>query len=175
MELIPSRADQSVFLVNHPLGCPNGRVAWEPLGNRGGMSGCKACTANLEDIAHCLWCCPRAQELWLRSLRILARFGVEVHVSSAAVIWLATQSASWFHRLNGNSPSLKVMQGSVQPAQGGSFVLQERFVDIWLLVVGLTVWQVWVSRCKETFTGKRTPLAENLMMIWFNLISTLRG
>ena len=74
-----------------------------------------------------------------------------------------------------HSPSLKVMHGSVQPAQGGSFVLQERYVDIWILVVGLTVWQVWVSRCKETFTGKRTPPAENLMMIWFNLISTLRG
>ena len=59
--------------------------------------------------------------------------------------------------------------------KGGSFVLQERYVDIWLLVVGLTVWQVWVSRCKETFTGKRTPPAENLMMIWFNLISMLRG
>ena len=84
----------------------------------------------------------------------LARFGVEVHVSSAAVTWLATQSASWFHRWNGNSPSLKVTHGSVQPAQGGSFVLQERCVDICLLVVGLTVWQLWVSRCKETFTGK---------------------
>ena len=97
------------------------------------------------------------------------------HVSGATVTWLATQSASWFHRWNGNSPSLKLMQGSVQPAQGCSFVLQERYVDIWLLVVGLTVWQVCVSRCKETFTGKRTPLAENLMMIWFILISTLRG
>ena len=71
-----------------------------------------------------------AQEIWLRSLRILARFGVEVHVSSATVTWLATQSASWFHRWNGNSPSLKLMQGSVQPAQGCSFVLQERYVDM---------------------------------------------
>ena len=87
------------------------------------------------------------------------------HVSSAAVTWLATESASWFQGWNGNSPSLKVMQGSVQPVQGGSFVLQERYVDIWLLVVGLTVWQVWVSKCKETFTGKRTPPVENLMMI----------
>ena len=69
-----------------------------------------------------------------------------------------------------------VKQGSVQPAtQGGLFFLQERYVDIWVLVVGLTVWQVWVSRCKETLAGKRTPPAENLMMIWFNLISTLRG
>ena len=48
-------------------------------------------------------------------------------------------------------------------------------MDIWLLVVGLTVWQVWVSRCKETFSGKRTPLIESLMVIWFNHISTLRG
>ena len=37
------------------------------------------------------------------------------------------------------------------------------------------IWQVWVSRCKETFSGKRTPPVESLMMIWFNLISTLRG
>ena len=167
---LPERIKVFFWLITHRA-VPTG----EWLGNRGGMSGCKACNASLEDIAHCLWCCPRAQEIWLRSLRILARFGVEVHVSSATVTWLATQSASWFHRWNGNSPSLKVMQGSVQPAQGGSFVLQERYVDIWLLVVGLTVWQVWVSRCKETFTGKRTPPAENLMMIWFNLISTLRG
>ena len=87
---------------------------------------------------------------------------------------LTIESASWFQGWNGNSPSLKVMQGSVQPTQGDSFILQERYVDIWLLVVGLTVWQVWVSRCKETFIGKRTPPTENLRMIWFNLISTLR-
>ena len=74
------------------------------------------------------------------------------------------------------SPSLKVMHGTVQPsAQGGSFHIHERYVDIWLLLVSFTVWQVWVSRCKETFSGKRTPPAESLMMIWFNLISTLRG
>ena len=60
-------------------------------------------------------------------------------------------------------------------AQGGSFHIHERYMDIWLLVVGLTAWQVWVSKCKETFSGKRTPSAESLMMIWFNLISTLRG
>ena len=60
-------------------------------------------------------------------------------------------------------------------AQGGSFHIQERYVDIWLLVVGLTAWQVWVSKCKETFSGKRTPQSKRLMMIWFNLISTLQG
>ena len=49
------------------------------------------------------------------------------------------------------------------------------YVDVWFLVVGLTVWQVWVSRCKELFTEKRTPSAESLIMIWFNLISTLQG
>ena len=48
-------------------------------------------------------------------------------------------------------------------------------MDSWLLVVGLIVWQVWVSRCKETFSGKRTPSVESLIMIWFNLISMLRG
>ena len=42
-------------------------------------------------------------------------------------------------------------------------------------MVGLIVWQVWVSRCKEVFTGKRTPSVESLMMILFNLISTLQG
>ena len=67
------------------------------------------------------------------------------------------------------------MQGTVQPAHGGSFFLHECVMDIWLLVVGFTIWQVWVSRCQETFAGKRNPTAENLMMIWFILISTLRG
>ena len=36
--------------------------------------------------------------------------------------------------------------------QGGSFYIQERYMDILLLVAGLTGWQVWVSRCKESFT-----------------------
>ena len=39
----------------------------------------------------------------------------------------------------------------------------------------LTIWQVCVSGCKESFTSKRTPLAESLTMIWFNLISMLQG
>ena len=77
---------------------------------------------------------------------------------------------------NQNGPSLKVVHGIVQPSpQGDSFYIQERYVDIWFLVAGLTIWQVWVSRCKESFTGKRTPSTGSLMMIWFNLISTLRG
>ena len=42
-------------------------------------------------------------------------------------------------------------------------------------MVDLTLWQVWVSRCKESFTKKLTPSTESLMMIWFNLISTLQG
>ena len=139
------------------------------------MSNCKACGASLEDIAHCSWSCLRAQEVWARSIRILARCGVDVHVSSVTTIWLATESTAWFHGWNGNSPSLKVVHGIVQPStQGGSFYIHERYVDIWLLVAGLIVWQVWVSRCKETFTGKWTPLVESSMMIWFNLISTLQ-
>ena len=106
----------------------------------------------------------------------MARCGVDVHVSSVTIIWSATKLVVWFHGCNGNSHSLKVVHGTVQPStQGGSFYIHERYVDIWLLVVGLTVWQVWVSRCKETFTGKRTPPIESLMMLWFNLISTLQG
>ena len=130
------------------------------------MSNCKACGASLEDIAHCLWSCPRAQEVWTRSLRILARCGVEVQVSSAEVVWLATESATWFHEWNENSPSLKVVNGTLQPtAQGDSFYIQERYIDVWFLVVDCTVWQEWVSRCKKLFTGKRTPSTESLMTI----------
>ena len=107
------------------------------------MSNCKACGASLEDIAHCLWSCPRAQEVWTRTLRILARWGVEVQVSSATVVSLATELATWFHGWNGNRPSLKVVNGTTQPAtQGDSFYIQEWYVDVWFLVV----WQVWVSR-----------------------------
>ena len=106
----------------------------------------------------------------------MARCGADVHVSSASVTWLATESVAWCQGWNGNNPSLKVIQGIVQPsAQGDSFHIQERYVHIWLLVVGLTTWRVWVSKCNETFSCKRTPPAESLMMIWFNLISTLRG
>ena len=67
------------------------------------MSNCKACGASLEDITHCLWSCPHAQEVWKRSLKFLARCGVEVQVSSH---------------------SLKVVHGTVQPlAQGSSFYI----------------------------------------------------
>ena len=60
--------------------------------------------------------------------------------------------------------------------QESSFYIHERYVNFWLLVgLGLTVWQVWVFRCKETFSGKQTPSAKNLRMIWFNCISMLQG
>ena len=51
---------------------------------------------------------PRAQEVWTRSIRIVAQCRVDVHVSSTLVIWLATESAMWFHGWNGNSPHVKV-------------------------------------------------------------------
>ena len=54
---------------------------------------------------------------------------VEVQVSSAVVVWLATKSAAWFHGWNGNSPSLKVVNGTFQhAAQGDSFYIQERYM-----------------------------------------------
>ena len=38
---------------------------------------------------------------------------------------------AWFHGWNGNSPSLKVVYGIIQPStQGGSFHTQEWYVDI---------------------------------------------
>ena len=76
----------------------------EWIGKRGGMIICKACSASLKDIAQCLWSCPRAQEVWTRSLRILARCGPDVHVLRTTVTWLATESAMWFQGWNGNSP-----------------------------------------------------------------------
>ena len=118
---LPERVKVFFWLITHRV-----VPTREWLGKRGGMSSCKACNASLEDIPHCLWSCPRAQEVWTRSLRILTRCGADVHVSSAIVTWLATESAAWFQGWNGNSP-LKVMQGIVQPlAQGGAFDLHER-------------------------------------------------
>mgnify|MGYP006889202883 CR=1 FL=1 len=61
----------------------------------------------------------------------MARCGVEVQVSSAIVVWLATELAAWFHGWNGNIPSLKVGNETVQPAaQGDSFYIQERYIDV---------------------------------------------
>ena len=50
-----------------------------------------------------------------KELKNLVRCKVEVQVSSVTVIWLATESNALFHGLNGNSPSLKVVNGIVQP------------------------------------------------------------
>ena len=147
IELIPPQRFKVIsWLITHRV-VPTG----ERLGKTGSMSNCKACGVSLEDIAHCLWSCSRAQEV----------------VSIATIVWLATESATWFHGWNGNSRSLKVVHGTVQPsAQGGSFYIHERYVAIWFLVVGLIVWQVWVSKCKESFRNKRTQSVESLM--WFS-------
>ena len=90
----------------------------------------------------------------------MARYGVEVQVSSAVVVWLSTKSTAWFHGWNGNNPSLMVVNGTVQPAaQGDPFYIHEWYVDVWFLVVGLTVWQVWVSRCKELLNREANPIS----------------
>ena len=90
MELIPPLEGQSVFLVNHPSGCSTRRVACE----KGWHEQLQGYVASLEDITHYCGVAPRAQEVLTRSLRILARCGVDVHVSSATNIWLATESAT---------------------------------------------------------------------------------
>ena len=171
MELIPPREGQSVFLVNHPSGqfqleSGLGKMWHEQL------QGLQCEFGGHPTLFVELPASPRSLD---EELKNLGSMRAEVHVSSAVVTQLATESAAWFQGWNGNSP-LKVMQGIVQPlAEGGSFHIQQRYVDIQLLVVGLTAWQVWVSNCKEAFSGKRTPAPQSLMMIWFNLISTLRG
>ena len=64
---LPERVKVFLWLITHRV-----VPTREWLGKRRGMINCKACGASLEDIAHCLWSCPRAQEVWTRSLRILA-------------------------------------------------------------------------------------------------------
>ena len=119
------------------------------------MSDCKACRVSLEDITHYLWSFLRAQEVWMRSLRILTRCGVEVRVSSAVVVWLATESVALFHGWNGNNPSLKVMNGTIQPAaQGDSFYIQERYVNVWFLMVGLTVGKCGYLGARRCLLGR---------------------
>ena len=114
---LPERVKVFFWLIIHRV-VPTG----EWLMKRGGMIDCKACVVSFEDIAHCLWSCLRAQEVWTRSIRILARCGINVQVSSATTIWLATESAVWFHAWNGNG-SLNVVHGTIQPSTHGGFIL----------------------------------------------------
>ena len=102
----------------------------------------------MNGIAHYLWSFPRAQEVWVRNFRILARCRVEVQVSRVTVVWLVTKSVAWFHGWNGNSRAYYTT------------FISKRFI-LHIGRVSLTVWQVRISRCNESFTGKRTTWAES--------------
>ena len=50
-----------------------------------------------------------------------------------------------------------------------------RFREIWMLIVGFTLWYVWKARCLKVFQDLVSPLEELIMDIWFAIVSCLRG
>ena len=54
----------------------------EWLRYRGGEAGCKLCGHSLESIPHSFWICVEANNIWGRSLKIVATCGV-----NGRVVW----------------------------------------------------------------------------------------
>ena len=66
----------------------------------------------------------------------MARCRVDVHVSSATAFGLATESVVWFHRWNGNSPSLKGGAWNYKTFNTRRFILHKGTVRGHLVISG---------------------------------------
>ena len=51
----------------------------------------------------------------------------------------------------------------------------EFFEEIWLMVACLSVWHIWIRRCKYVFQQQKLPCREVMLNIWFELVAWLRG
>ena len=43
------------------------------------------------------------------------------------------------------------------------------FEEIWLMVVSLSVWHIWITRCKFVFQQQNLSCGEVILNIWFEL------
>ena len=50
-----------------------------------------------------------------------------------------------------------------------------QFREIWMLIIGFTLWYVWKARCLKAFQALVRPPEESIMGIWFMIIRCLQG
>ena len=149
----------------------------EWLGKRGGPIGCPLCSSPIESLRHCLWDCPQAQKVWDRVTRLLAACEVVGTASWSAAAWIDHSTDRWTDAFNADTWCYVCTGGQIGKIRFKRDLLSAspRFLEIWRLIAGFTLWYVWKARCLKVFQDRVQPPEEVIMDIWFALISCLRG
>ena len=137
---------------------------------------CCLCGEATELSQHCMWSCVHAQEIWKQSLHILARSGGYGEVSWVVAQWLIDQE-SWFPQFNEWGPFMQLEWGTIRSTNSPSWpqTKSTEFKSLWLILVGLTTWQIWKHHCRMIFEGRPISPAKLIMELWDHLIAFLRG
>ena len=102
---------------------------------------------------------------------------VEGTASWSAAAWIDHSAEGWTDAVNADSWCYVCTRGKIVKIrfERGLQHASPRFPEIWMLIIGFTLWYIWKARCLKVFQGMVRPLEEVIMDIWFALISCLRG
>ena len=124
-----------IFLATQPS-FPSNR---ERSNKRGLDPTCRLCGEEIGSSQHCLWSCVHAQEIWKRSLRILARNEGYGEVSWVVAQWLTTDQESWFLQFNELGPFMQLERGTIGTTNSPS-QLQTKSIELkslWTILASL--------------------------------------
>ena len=138
---------------------------------------CTAC-GQLESISHCLWECSEATTIWGRALRLLCPASTSFTLNWGHACWnfleddVVKYGNTCKAKYKGENVTVQLITDNKVPKV---IAQKQKLGDLWTLLVPITIWCIWTTRCTRVFSANKRPHVESIKLIWHTIITTLRA
>ena len=139
---------------------------------------CPRCGHSNELLAHCLWMCQAAVQVWCHILKIFEKSKAHLMVSWGLAAWASFSREVEHFDLSRVGHKIRIYNGLsivMHPFDDGWVQPEEKFLPLWELLSSLTLWVIWKARNIALFDSKQTPHVESIQEFCSDLILTLKG